>query len=569
MDKKRRRPYLRAFYRGNRTAFCFALLATVLVSALNLGITWLLQQMVDTASGVPGAFSLETMVKLTGVLLLLIVAVKGLNYLSKPLFLRRAMEQYKNLVFEKLTRKSIAAFQKEDTAVYLSALSNDAVSIETNYLDIEFDILFDAILMVGALGMMLYYSTILTVISVGLCLLPLAASLAAGDRMKILEQNISDRNSQYLATVKDSLNGFPVVKAFQGEGAMVSLFQKSCEHLEAEKCSKRRLSTLLSILGGLTGISAQFGTFLAGTWLMLSGFAITPGVLLVFLDLTANVINPVSRLPEYLARRKAALHLVDKLARILETNVREEGKALPGNLEQGITLENIGFSYGQEPILQDITTRFETGKCYAIVGASGSGKSTLLNLLLASQDTYTGTIRYDDMPLEDISSESLYGLVSMVQQNVFLFNASIRDNITMFQDFSREAVDRAIVQAGLTELIQQRGEEYRCGENGSGLSGGEKQRISIARSLLRKAKVLLVDEATASLDAQTAWQVSDAILNLEGLTRIVVTHSLDPRLLARYDGILTLKGGRIQESGTFTELMEKKGYFYSLYTVSQ
>ena len=160
-------------------------------------------------------------------------------------------------------------------------------------------------------------------------------------------------------------------------------------------------------------------------------------------------------------------------------------------------------------------------------------------------------------------------IISVVQQNVFIFNASIRDNITMFASFPKAEVDRAIALSGLSKLIEERGEDYRCGENGSGLSGGERQRISIARSLLKKAQVLLVDEATAALDAQTAYQVSSAILDLPELTSIVVTHSLDEALLKRYDCILTLKNGRIAEAGSFPELMEKKGYFYSLYTVSQ
>lgn len=121
----------------------------------------------------------------------------------------------------------------------------------------------------------------------------------------------------------------------------------------------------------------------------------------------------------------------------------------------------------------------------------------------------------------------------------------------------------------LSSLIAERGEDYLCGENGSGLSGGEKQRISIARSLLKKSQVLLVDEATAALDVQTAFQVSNAILNLSGLTRIVVTHVLDENLLKQYDRIVTLKAGQIVEAGTFRELMENRGYFYSLYTVSQ
>ena len=152
---------------------------------------------------------------------------------------------------------------------------------------------------------------------------------------------------------------------------------------------------------------------------------------------------------------------------------------------------------------------------------------------------------------------------------MFIFNATIRENITLFADFPKEAVERAIRLSGLSQLIAERGEDYLCGENGSGLSGGEKQRISIARSLLKNAQVLLVDEATAALDAQTAHQVSHALLDLSGMTRIVVTHTLEESVLRRYDAILTLRDGRIAEQGSFEELMERRGYFYSLYTVSQ
>lgn len=152
---------------------------------------------------------------------------------------------------------------------------------------------------------------------------------------------------------------------------------------------------------------------------------------------------------------------------------------------------------------------------------------------------------------------------------MFVFDASIRENITMFRDFPAADVDDAIALSGLSELIAQHGENYQCGENGRGLSGGEKQRISIARSLLQKSSVLLADEATAALDAQTAYQVTDDILKLDGITRIIVTHALAGPLIRQYDGIIVLKDGRIVENGTFEDLMEQKGYFYALYTIAQ
>ena len=139
----------------------------------------------------------------------------------------------------------------------------------------------------------------------------------------------------------------------------------------------------------------------------------------------------------------------------------------------------------------------------------------------------------------------------------------------MFREFPQEEINSAIDHAHLNKLISERGEGYLCGENGKGLSGGEKQRISIARSLLKKSSVLLADEVTAALDAQTAHQVTSDILDLAGITRIVVTHTLEEDIMKRYDGIVVLKDGRIEETGNFDELMQKKGYFYALFTVAQ
>ena len=155
------------------------------------------------------------------------------------------------------------------------------------------------------------------------------------------------------------------------------------------------------------------------------------------------------------------------------------------------------------------------------------------------------------------------------QQNVFVFNASIKDNVSMFRDFPKTELDEAIARAHLGALIRERGEDYLCGENGSVLSGGEKQRISVARSLLKKSSVLLADEVTAALDAQTEHRVSSDILDLQGITRIVVTHTLEESLLRRCDKIFVLRGGRIEEAGSFADLMANKGYFYALFTVAQ
>ena len=204
----------------------------------------------------------------------------------------------------------------------------------------------------------------------------------------------------------------------------------------------------------------------------------------------------------------------------------------------------------------------------AIVGGSGSGKSTLLNLLMGAYDSYEGSITLDGRELRSIDPDSLYDVMSLIDQNVFLFDDSLRNNITMFRDFPAEQVQQAAARAGLLPLMMERGWDYPCGENGGALSGGEHQRVSIARCLLRGTPVLLLDEATAALDARTASEVSEAILNLDGLTRVVVTHRLESALLSQYDEIFVLRSGAICERGSFNSLMAQKGYFYSLYTIS-
>ena len=260
---------------------------------------------------------------------------------------------------------------------------------------------------------------------------------------------------------------------------------------------------------------------------------------------------------------------MEKLAQITWENAQNPGAAIAPRLEDAITFDRVSFGYEEgKPVLKDISARFEAGKKYAIVGGSGSGKTTLLNLLMGGCSGYSGSVTVDGTELSAVDPDSLYDLLSLIGQNVFLFDDTIRRNLTMFRSFPDEAVASAAQRSGLAPVMEAKGEDYRCGENGNGLSGGERQRISIARALLRRTPVLMLDEATAALDNRTAFEVTDAILKLEGLTRIVVTHRLEPKLLRQYDEILVLRDGRITERGTYENLMARTGYFYSLYHVS-
>ena len=571
MNKKQLlKPYMRQFYKGNGWRFALALTVTLVMTAATMMVSWLIQIIIDMATGVDVGFSFAQVVLLTVIGILLDAFASFLAYHSKPRFTAKGIGQYKEYVFDRLCQKGIGAFSSENSSLYISALSNDATTVEMNYLANVFVIVENATICIGALVLMFYYSPLLTILSIVLALLPLAASICTGNLVAKAEKTVSDKNETYMSTLKDSLVGFAVIKSFRAEAQMCRIFSDAVKEVTDAKTYRKKMSVLVNGLSSTSGTILQFGIFLIGAYLALTGHGLSAGSVLVFVQLLNFVINPIGVIPQALAEIKASKALIEKVAVALESNVREEGLESKNEVTTGIVVQNLSFGYEEEkPVLQNVNFTFDAGKSYAIVGSSGSGKSTLLNLLMASRSEYSGSICYDDAELRQISSESLYEMVSVVQQNVFIFNASIRDNITMFSDFPREEVDRAIELSGLSKLIAERGEDYLCGENGSGLSGGEKQRISIARSLLKKSQVLLVDEATAALDAQTAFQVSNAILDLNDLTRIVVTHALDENLLKRYDCVLTLKNGSIAESGSFDELMAKKGYFYSLFTVSQ
>ena len=558
------------FFYKNIPIFCLAVFVALAAGSLNLILSWIIQQLMDTAAGESGALSFRTLLLISAGFVLLCAGLSLLNYASQPRFLERAMRQYKDFAFKKLIGKSISSFRDESAAGYLSALTNDAASIETNYLAQMLAMITKAVTFVGALLLMCRYSLLMTAIAAGLTVLPLIASLLTGNRLQAVESRVSERNGEFTAALSDCLAGFTVVKNFRAEREIFRLFAQSNKALEHEKFTGRRIKTLVGMIGAVTGIFAQLGVFIAGVYLSMKGGSMTPGAVVLFVNLMNFIISPIAELPGLLACRKAALGLVDKLAVALERSSSREGSETLNKLEHGIRLENVSFAY--EPgktVLHGINAEFEAGRAYALVGGSGSGKSTLLNLLMAAETNYSGHILADGIELSDISTESLYGTMAAIQQNVFVFNASIKDNVSMFRDFPKTEMDEAIARAHLGALIRERGEDYLCGENGSGLSGGEKQRISIARSLLKKSSVLLADEVTAALDAQTAHRVSSDILDLQGITRIVVTHTLEESLLRRYDKIFVLRGGRIEEAGSFADLMANKGYFYALFTVAQ
>ena len=567
-NKKKSREFIHQLYYKNRINFIVTIILTIAMSSLNLMISWLIQQIMDCTANQ----DMQALVRSAWIVIIVVVIYTIANVMYRavyPRFLQRAMQQYRDYAFSRLTQKSLRSFSKEGTALYVSALTNDCTSIENNYLAATFTLIELLFCFLGALIMMLYYSPMMLVLAVALSFLPVAVSMTAGNRLTEQEKEISKKNERFVSIVNELLSGFPVIKSFRAETQASRLFSQRNEQAEEAKKNKRRTEQLISLLANDAGIIAQMGIFLAGAWLAISGKGVTAGVVIVFVQLMNYILNPISQVPLLWSNRKAAIALMEKLSDALSENVREEGREKLNGFSEKIEVKDLTYGYEPEsPVLKDLDVQFDAGKSYAIVGGSGSGKSTLLNLLMGSSSNYQGEICIDGVSIKNIESESLYQLMTSVQQNVFVFNDTIRNNVTMFHEFPDKEVTLALERSGLSEFIEKRGEDFVCGENGANLSGGERQRISIARALLRKSPILLVDEATAALDAATARAVSFSILNLVGMTRIVVTHRLEEAILRRYDKILVMKNGTICEQGNFDTLMQQKGQFYSLFQIA-
>lgn len=567
-NKKKSREFTHQLYYKNRINFIVTIILTIAMSSLNLMISWLIQQIMDCTANQ----DMQALVRSAWIVIIVVVIYTIANVMYRavyPRFLQRAIQQYRDYAFSRLTQKSLRSFSKEGTALYVSALTNDCTSIENNYLVATFTLIELLFCFLGALIMMLYYSPVMLVLAVALSFLPVAVSMTAGNRLTEQEKEISKKNERFVSIVNELLSGFPVIKSFRAETQASRLFSQRNEQAEEAKKNKRRTEQLISLLANDAGIIAQMGIFLAGAWLAISGKGVTAGVVIVFVQLMNYILNPISQVPLLWSNRKAAIALMEKLSDALSENVREEGIEKINGFSEKIEVKDLTYGYEPEShVLKDLDVQFDAGKSYAIVGGSGSGKSTLLNLLMGSSSNYQGEICIDGVSIKNIESESLYQLMTSVQQNVFVFNDTIRNNVTMFHEFPDKEVTLALERSGLSEFIEKRGEDFVCGENGANLSGGERQRISIARALLRKSPILLVDEATAALDAATARAVSFSILNLVGMTRIVVTHRLEEAILRRYDKILVMKNGTICEQGNFDTLMQQKGQFYSLFQIA-
>jgi ABC-type multidrug transport system fused ATPase/permease subunit len=507
-----------------------------------------------------------------GVIFLVLLVSSILIYILiiylKPKYQKKAITQYKNNIYGQILDKNISKFNEYNTATYISALTNDVHKIEEDYLFSAFDLITNFTLFICTIIVMLIYSPLLTLSGIVLALLPFIGAILIGGKLAIREKEISDQNASFMHFIKDNLIGFSTVKVFKAEKKIKELFNKNNNTLENKKASKTKTLALMEMVQTVLSLASQFGVFFIGAYISIKSGKIAPSVILLFVQLMNYIISPLMNIPTLLSKRLACKPLFKKIEEIIKTDTEKiQGKSIE-NIND-ITISNLSFMYEDKSILKDISHKFEKNKSYAIVGPSGAGKTTLINLLLARENNYTGNIYYNGIEVREISLDSLYEISSFVEQNVFVFDDSIINNITMYSNVDEELLNEVIIKSGLTELIKEKGRDYSCGENGSNLSGGEKQRISIARALINKSQLLLLDEVTSALDNETSSLITNQLLELNNTTRIMITHRLDEEVLNKFDQIIVMKNGKIVECGTYYELINKNAIFKSLVEVSE
>ena len=589
---KQRNPLSQSFFQGNRKNLFMAVLGTTVLSVGILSVPQLMQILIDFLSG-NRRYSMHQII-LMAIAVLLMVSFSGLcTYYFRTKFSTKAVFQYRKMAYHYLSKKKVTEFYGQNTAVYLSALNTDLQKIKEDFLD-QIPILSQIVICgIGAVLVMIRYNFFLAMMACLISLIPFFAALFSGRNMEKIEKNLSKENAEYLAFLKDFAVGFTIIKSYKVEGIFSALHEKICQKVEARMEEREKSVEKINYFAAISGYITQFAILLLCALVAYRSKSISVGTVLAFSRLINYIIDPVTELPGMLSKARTAYALSEQFWEKIgkgeqveqhqksgvivkddyhqHTDTDSHKKDLPiPSLQGDICFSRLSFSYTSEKqVLKDFTLRVKEGEKLILLGASGSGKSSILKLLMGIEGSQRGEISIGNRLLSTLPEESLFRSISYIQQEVFIFDGSIYENITLFQVYGKEELELAIEKSGLKNLISEKGLDYPCGENGAALSGGERQRINIARSLLRKTPILLADEITAALDKENSYLVLDSLLSLENITEILVLHDLDSRILSRVDRICVLKEGEIVEEGIFSELMEKKGYFYSLFMMEQ
>ncbi|EMB73067.1 ABC-type multidrug/protein/lipid transport system, ATPase component [Streptococcus mutans 15VF2] len=552
---------------------------TVIISMLfypvvNLFLAIILKKLIDSGLTKDIDILMSSIIECFIVCILLTLSIYFKLFFKKR-FIKNVSWRYRNDFYSSVLDADYTSFKK-NSASYINTMTVDMDTVDNKFIDSFFEILTNIGLLIVSIVGMLFIDITLSIVVLIVIAVPFIISIMTGGIIQKRQLEFQENNNIFLQNVKEVVNGFLVIKSFGLQKRESNKFSVANYDRAASGFSLNLFSVFSESLFNFFSFNTFLVAYGLGMYLLITR-NLSLGSITAIVQLTNFVVLPINKLGtevgNFYAGKAVYLTLLDKQSNLKESKKHKNNdkKISKETLIRGVKFDNVSFSYDNhsDEVLRQVNFVLEKNKKYVLVGSSGSGKSTLMKLLMRFYEldkNGQGEILIDDDSLLDIDEKSLYSLLGIVDQDIFIFNGTIRDNITLGEDYMDEELLSVIAASGLSNLIKKVGLDYNIGECGEELSGGQRQRIAIARLLTRKTPIMIFDEATSSLDKKTTFDIEKTILDLKNTTALVSSHKLDMELLRKYDSIIFLKDGVVSEIGGFDSLMSVKGDFYELYS---
>ena len=562
--------FMKIYMKQNKVLLLFTILTSIIASLGYVFMAVLLQKLLDIAV----EKNMQQFIPMVLFSIFYFVMLGIFLYLQSLLSKRitcKIIKQIRTDVFKGIVSQSMGDFGKRNTADYLSIITNDVKMIEDNFLLPFFEVVQYTVIFISSFVLMIYFDVIVTiVVFVAITLMFLVPSLL-GKEMEKRQNTLSSQLADFTTKLKDILSGFEIIKSYSMKQYVIQKFDKENSDTIHTKYSVDKLFALNEGLSSFLALMVQIVVLFLSAYFIITE-RITVGTLLGMVQVSSNLANPLIMIFTNIPKIKSIQPIIEKLTVLSKYELNEVPKKQSATFNSVVSISNLSFAYEkQNRVLDKINLHIEKGKKYVIVGKSGCGKTTLVKLLAGYYTEYSGKILYDNTDLNMMNENDIVQLSSIIHQNIYMFNESVYDNICLHEDYSKESIDKAVKASGLNDVIEKlpEGLLYEAGENGSNLSGGQKQRIAVARALIRNKPILILDEGTSAIDMQTAYDIENHLLKIEGLTIITITHNLKKELLELYDNIIYMENGEIIERGTFEELTSVPSRFLKYLTIKK
>lgn len=488
------------------------------------------------------------------------------NYISAPI--RSAVTtRFRNDLYEKILVLPVGYFTEKRKGDIISRMTNDVGEIEGSIVSTLEGLIKDPLTILINLAYMVYLSPMLSLFL--LILLPATAFIIGriSRTLKRQSQESAEKLGTALSIMDETLGGIRVIKAFLAEKVLRNRFEQVNNEVFTLRNKMNARRDLASPLTELLGVVVLSIILYFGGMLAIKYGTLPAGDLMAYIALFAIIINPAKNLSTAFFNVQRGAAAIDRVEELLKAPVTvEDSGSRTLEFTHGIEFKNVSFSYGEHTILKNINLSIPKGKTVALVGSSGAGKSTLADLIPRFHDSTSGEILVDGVNIRDYSLHQLRSQISIVTQEPILFNDTIAHNIALGRpDAPRTDIEQAARVANAFNFVQskEQGFDTNIGDRGSKLSGGERQRITIARAVLKNPPILILDEATSSLDTESERLVQDAINNMmQNRTSVVIAHRLST--IRHADEIVVLQKGEIAERGTHDQLLAQKGIYHRL-----